>query len=96
MKLENLKMVETKTPNGVQAIVKFGPHYELSIIKSDFSYGGSQGLYEIAVFLDKEMIELPGVTQPGDTVKGYLSEDNVNDIIESMAQLTKRDPQQIN
>ena len=34
MKLENLTMVETEAPNGVQAIIKFGPHYELSIVKS--------------------------------------------------------------
>jgi len=95
MKLENLKMVETKNPNGVQAKVQFGPHYELSIVKSDFSYGGSQGLYEIAVFLDQQMHELPGITQPGDTVKGFLTEDDVNDILSSMTQLTKREPQQI-
>jgi hypothetical protein len=42
------------------------------------------------------MTELPGITQPGDTVKGYLTEDNVNDIIHAMTQLTKRDPKQIN
>jgi hypothetical protein len=96
MKLENLNMVKTKVPNGVQALIKFGPHYELSIVKSDFSYGGSQGLYEIAVYVDNQMTELPGITQPGDTVKGYLTEDNVNDIIHAMTQLTKRDPKQIN
>ena len=96
MKLENLNMVKTKVPNGVQALIKFGPHYELSIVKSDFSYGGSQGLYEIAVYVDNQMTELPGITQQGDTVKGYLKEDNVNDIIHAMTQLTKRDPKQIN
>ena len=42
------------------------------------------------------MTELPGITQPGDTVAGYLTENNVNDIIHSMTQLTKREPQQIN
>lgn len=96
MKLEDLKMVQTKVPNGVQALVKFGPHYELSIVKNDSSYGGSKGLYEIAVFLDKQMTELPGITAPGDTVKGFLTEDDVDDILSSMTQLTKREPQQIN
>ena len=94
MKLQDINMVQTTVPNGVQALVKFGPHYELSIVKSDVSYGGSQGLYEIAVFLDNEMHELPGITAPGDTVKGFLTEDDVNDILSSMTQLTKRDPQQ--
>ncbi len=95
MKLQDINMVQTTVPNGVQALVKFGPHYELSIVKSDFSYGGSKGLYEIAVFLDKKMHELPGITAPGDTVKGFLTEDDVNDILSSMTQLTKREPQQI-
>lgn len=94
MKLENLKMVETKTPNGVQALIKFGPHYELSIIQNEVSYGGKMGLYEIAVFLDGELTELPGITESGDTVKGYLTEARVNDTIHSMTQLTKREPQQ--
>ena len=96
MKLQDLNMVQTKVPNGVQALVKFGPHYELSIVKNNTSYGGDMGLYEIAVFLDKEMTELPGITEPGDTVKGFLTEDDVNEILSSMTQLTKREPQQIN
>jgi len=96
MKLQDLKMVQTTVPNGVQALVKFGPHYELSIVKNDVSYGGKMGLYEIAVFLDNQMTELPGITESGDTVKGFLTEDNVNDILSSMTQLTKREPQQTN
>ncbi len=96
MKLQDLNMVQTTVPNGVQALVKFGPHYELSIVKNNTSYGGGMGLYEIAVFLDKEMTELPGITEPGDTVKGFLTEDDVNEILSSMTQLTKREPQQIN
>jgi|TARA_B100001094_G_C17490279_1_gene466149 hypothetical protein len=94
MKLEDINMVKTKFPNGVQAILKFGPHYEISIIQNEMSYGGKTGLYEIAVYLDNEMTALPGITEPGDTVKGFLTEDNVNDIIHSMTQLTKREPQQ--
>jgi len=94
MKLEDINMVKTKFPNGVQAILKFGPHYEISIIQNEMSYGGKMGLYEIAVYLDNEMTALPGITEPGDTVKGFLTEDNVNDIIHSMTQLTKREPQQ--
>ena len=49
MKLKNFQLLETELPNGVQAVLDFGK-YHLSIIKSDFSYGGKQGKYEIAVF----------------------------------------------
>jgi hypothetical protein len=95
MKLKDLKMEETKFPNGVQALVKFGPHYELSIVRSDISYGGKSGLYEIGVFLDNKMIALPSITEQGDTVKGYLTEENVDSIIKSMTDLTKREPTQL-
>ena len=94
MKLKDLKMVETKFPNGIKATVQFGPHYELSIIKNEMSYGGKSGLYEIGVFLDNEMVALPSITESGDTVRGYLTEEKVDFIIESMSSLTKREPTQ--
>ena len=69
--------------DGVQAMVPIGP-YELSIVKHKMSYGGKMGLYEIAVMKDKEQIELRGITEPNDTVKGFLKEDDVLKIIEQM------------
>ena len=69
--------------DGVQAMVPIGP-YELSIVKHKMSYGGKMGLYEIAVMKDKEQIELRGITEPNDTVKGFLKEDDVLNIIEQM------------
>lgn len=84
--------------NGTQVLLDF-KKYELSIIKSDFSYGGKQGLYEIGVWAVGDyginMVELEGITSPGDTVKGYLTEAKVNDIIKSMSDLTKETPKQI-
>jgi hypothetical protein len=69
--------------DGVQAMVPIGP-YELSIVKHKMSYGGKMGLYEIAVMKDKEQIELRGITEPNDTVKGFLKEDDVLKIIDQM------------
>ena len=80
------ELVDTDLPNGVQAIIPIGD-YELSIVKSDFSYGGDQGLWEIGVFKDAGMVELPGITVEGDTIKGYLTEDDVDDIIAKMQNL---------
>ena len=99
MKLKNFQLLETDMPNGVQAVLDFGK-YHLSVIKSDFSYGGSKGLYEIGVFeaedgVANSMTSLPGITNENDTVKGYLTEDEVDAIISKMYFLTGTKPRQI-
>ena len=94
MKLKNFQLLETDVPKGVQAVLDFDK-YELSIVQNDFSYGGDEGLYEIAVFENARQIELPGVTNKGDTVKGWLTEDDVDAIISKMYFLTGTTPRQI-
>ena len=88
-------MMPTEIPNGVQAVLQFGDAYELSIVQSDFSYGGTKGLYEIGVFKNGDMTEMPGITEAGDTIKGFLSEDDVNAIIKKMHLVSGADPIQI-
>ena len=95
MKFEDVEMIPTDIPNGVQAMLKFGDDYKLSIVKSDFSYGGTKGLYEIGVFKSHSMVELPGITQPGDTIKGFLSPEEVNGIITKMKTITGVEPVQL-
>jgi hypothetical protein len=99
MKLNDFKLLETDMPKGVQAILDFGK-YDLSIIKSDFSYGGKQGKYEIGVFSANDgvangMTELPGITAKNDSVKGFLTETDVDAIIKKMYFLTGTTPRQI-
>ena len=84
---------ETTMPKGVQALLLFGGDYELSIVKNEASYGNAKGLYEIAVFKDNDQVELPGITKEGDTVKGYLTEDEVVGIIKKMHLITGADPE---
>jgi hypothetical protein len=86
---------ETEIPNGIQSILKFGPDYQLSIVKSDFSYGGNSGLYEIAVFTGDSQINMPGITEDNDTVKGFLSESEVVGIVKKMHLVTGEDPEAI-
>lgn len=86
---------ETKMPKGIQSILKFGDDYQLSIVKSDFSYGGKKGLYEIAVFTGDSQINMPGITEDHDTVKGYLTEDEVVGIVKKMHLVTGADPEAI-
>ena len=85
MRFKDLKFGELF--DGVQAIVGYGD-YELSIIKHSSSYGGKQGLYEIAVFFQGEQHELSGVTEEGDTIKGFLTIEEVDGIMLKMMSLT--------
>jgi|TARA_B110000858_G_scaffold36176_1_gene40565 hypothetical protein len=90
---EDIKFNKTDHPNGVQALVSFGD-YSLSIVKNNFSYGGDKGLYEIAVYQQDSQIELPGITRKGDTVKGFLSSDEVVGIVKKMHLVTGAEPEQ--
>ena len=94
MKMSDFEMMPTEMPKGIQAVLDFGD-YELSIVQNDCSYGNKQGLYEIAVFKGNEQHELPGVTQPGDTVKGFLTEEDVNGILKKMYLITGKLPEQV-
>lgn len=82
---------------GGQIVLDFG-RYHLSII--DDGYGSDKGLYEIATFdacdgVASGMTELPGITEEGDTVKGWLTESDVDAIIKKMYSITGNVPQQV-
>jgi len=66
----------------------------LSIVRHSGSYGGKDGLYEIGVFdeSNEKMIELSGITAPGDTVKGFLTENDVNDVLDQITTRTGTNP----
>lgn len=95
MQLSDFKMMHTEIPKGTQAVLRFGEAYELSIVQNQSSYGSKSGLFEIGVFKDGQMTELPGITKPGDTVKGYLTEKDVDLIIKKMYTITGHEPVQI-
>jgi len=80
--------------HGVQALVDFDK-YQLSIISSDMSYGGKAGLYEIGVFAGDDMVELPGITNENDTVKGFLTSFEVDAIMKKMYTITGKEAKQI-
>ena len=92
--LEYKSFKENQRHDGTQVVLFFGD-YELSIVKHSGSYGGRKGLYEIGVFKGNDMIELPGITAEGDTVKGFLTELDVSAIIKKMYFLTGKSPRQI-
>lgn len=80
-------MRSTLVPFGYQAQFDFGK-YILSVVQNDMSYGAKKGLYEISVFKGDDQVELPGITNEGDTVRGFLTQDDVNIIIKKLTTIT--------
>jgi hypothetical protein len=60
---------------GQQCIVQFPNGYGASIVKGEHTYGGKNGLYELAVFGQDGQITYD--TPITDDVLGYLSEEDV-------------------
>ena len=87
-----------RTEDAGRQIVLYFSKYHLSII--DDGYGREKGLFEIGVFkasdgVASEMMYVPGITDDGDTVKGHLTEDEVNVIIRKMTSITRTNPKQV-
>ena len=92
MKMSELKF--TTLYDGKQALVDFGK-YKMSIVSHSSSYGGNMGMYEIAIFEGKEFKELPGITEEGDTIKGFLTELDVDSLFKKMFVITGSEGTQI-
>ncbi len=70
---------------GVQAIIKFDNGFGASIVKTPYSYGGSKGLYELAVFgKDGDITYDTPITND---VLGYLSEAAVTQTLSKIQSL---------
>jgi hypothetical protein len=65
--------------NGVQAKIYFTNGHGASVVKTPYTYGGSSGLYELAV-IDKDG-RLNYSTEVTDDVVGYLSPDDVTEYL---------------
>ena len=69
---------------GVKARINFDNGYGASVVKSPYSYGGNQGLYELAVIKDNNLCYDTPIT---DDVLGYLTEDQVTDYLRQIQEL---------
>lgn len=70
--------------DGEQWIFEFPSKYGASVIKSDYSYGGRDGLFELAVLYNDELCYSTPIT---DDVIGYLTEDEVSALLDRIEQL---------
>jgi hypothetical protein len=89
--LLGLQFDTSKYHKGIQLVLDF-KQYELSVVKHDASYGGTQGLFEIMVRDSSGGVELPGITEPGDTVKGWLTLEDVSGICKKLISITGVEP----
>ena len=96
LELKSFEMIEKADHAGAyQCVLEFGDEYGLSIISGRGAYGGDQGLYEIGVFKHGDFAEMPGITDKDNTVKGYLTETDVDAIIKKMYLITGKTPSQV-
>lgn len=64
--------------NGIKAIVQFPNGYGASIIRHDYSYGGPEGLYELAVLKDDSLCYNTPIT---DDVIGWCDENEITELL---------------
>ena len=69
---------------GIVSRTKFDNGYEVSVVKSPYTYGGDKGLYELAIFKDDQICYDTPIT---DDVIGYLREQDVTEVMEKIQQL---------
>jgi hypothetical protein len=67
---------------GVQARIQFDNGYGASVVCTPYTYGGKEGLYELAVFGKNGHITYD--TPVTNDVEGYLSEDDVTNLLEQI------------
>ena len=67
--------------------IEYDNGYGLSVVRHESSYGGKQGLFEVMLTRNDNPYSLPPITQEGDTVKGFLTKEQVSEIIETVSDL---------
>ncbi len=84
MKTDFKKLNKKPREDGIQYIANFENGYGASIIKTQTSYGGKNGLWEVAVLdADGDICYTTGIT---DNVLGHLSEE-VNETLDKIKAL---------
>ena len=88
MKFSDLNFEPHPNWDGVQARHFFDNGYGVSVIKSSNSYGGSEGLYELAVLQGlEEDWEICYDTPIADDVMGYLTIEDVETVLTQVENL---------
>jgi hypothetical protein len=84
MTFNDLTFLPSTYADGVHAIVTFDNGYGASIVKTDRSYGGKEGLYELAILFDGLISYDTPITND---VIGFLTEDEVTELLQKIEAL---------
>ena len=82
---KDLKFKQHPSADGIISRITFENGYGASVVRHEYSYGGKDGLYELAV-LDSDG-ELCYDTPITNDVIGYLRDIDVTDVMEKIQQL---------
>jgi len=81
--------------DGIQKLYRFDNGYGLSVVKHEYSYGGNEGLWEVAPLLfnsnnidDWRMCGKAFGLIDSDDVEGWLTEEKVEEWVELMSNLS--------
>ena len=85
-KFDLLTFEKIKHQDGVQAIAEFPNGFGASVIKSDTSFGGKSGLFELAV-LDNDTGNINSTTDIADDVIGWQDEDDIDRVLTAISKL---------
>jgi hypothetical protein len=85
---KDLEFIEMKDLfyNGVQCRIQFDNGYGASIVRHNYSYGGKEGLYELAVLDDNGKLHYDNPVANGD-VRGYLNESEITELLKQIQEL---------
>jgi hypothetical protein len=84
MTFNDLTFLPSTYADGVHAMVTFDNGYGASVVKTDRSYGGKEGLYELAVLFDGLISYDTPITND---VIGFLTEDEVTELLQKIEAL---------
>lgn len=87
----NRPVLEMTVADGKQKIYTFPNGYGASVVQHSFSYGGREGKWELAVLLitnnEPLRYELAYNTRLTDNVLGWLSDEQVEELLNKIEQL---------
>jgi hypothetical protein len=82
---KDLQFKQHPSADGIIARITFDNGYGASVVRHEYSYGGKDGLYELAVLSNEG--ELTYDTPITDDVLGYLTTNEVTEILIKIQQL---------
>ena len=77
---KDLEFKDLPDGSGIYSRTMFENGYGVSVIRHKYSYGGADGLYELAVLDTNGEIDYDNTVAEGD-VHGYLTEDDVTELL---------------